>query len=288
MPDQNDLKIFRALVVTNSDIDQELYLEQLRSMGIDSCATECLGEAQRVVDAVTEKNILIDLVVIDCADIDSTRKDFILKLRKYPNFENTIILAAIDDNAGESQNLSISNSIDETFIRPLSPSSFEEIVEKFLDIRNNSSEGLVDEGPLSFGLDVLIAEDNEVNQIVFSEVLNDLGANFKIAANGQEAVELWEAHNPAVVLMDVSMPIMSGHEATKAIRAIEKEKGLRHTPICAITAHALKGDKDDCLAAGMDDYLSKPVSPDMMAEKIGALLPKSHPLHRMFASEKAA
>lgn len=278
LPDSNDPKVFRALVIAGSDINHELYQEQLRSMGIDSCATECLIEAQQLVDAVAEKNILIDLVVIDCAQIESTHQDFVVTLREYPNFKNTIILVATDQDATESKYHSASNGIDEFFVRPISPSLFEEKVEKLLNIHAAGSTIIMEEDPSSFGLDILIAEDNEVNQIVFTEVLNDLGANFKIAENGQEAVELWKLHNPAVILMDVSMPVMSGHEATKTIRAIEKEKGLRHTPICAITAHALKGDKEDCFAAGMDDYLSKPVSPDMMAEKIGSLLPKSHSL----------
>lgn len=273
--------MFRALVIAGSDIDQELYQEQLRSMSIDSCATECIDEAQKVIDAVVEKNIPIDLVVIDCAKIDSTHNNFIATLRKHPSFKDTIILAAIDGKANDSQ--PISESIDETFMRPISPSLFEEKVETLLNIHAVGLENSTEERPSSFGLDVLIAEDNEVNQIVFSEVLSDLGVNFKIAKNGQEAIELWKVHNPAVILMDVSMPVMSGHEATKAIRAIEKEKGLHHTPICAITAHALKGDKEDCIAAGMDDYLSKPVSPDMMVKKIGSLLPKSHPLNGLFA-----
>lgn len=288
MPIQSDLKIIRALVITSSEIDKELYQEQLRSLRIDSCATECLGEAKRVVDAVAEKNIPIDLVVIDCAEIETAHEDFIATLRKYPNFKDTIILAAIDRDANESKTLTIPKSIDETFVRPISPSLFEERVEQLLNIHTKNLEELDVEEPSNFGLDILIAEDNEVNQIVFSEVLNDLGVSFKIAENGHEAVELWKTHNPAIILMDVSMPVMSGHEATKAIRAIEKDNGLRHTPICAITAHALKGDKDDCLAAGMDDYLSKPVSPNMMAEKIGSLLPKTHPLYEKSALVNAA
>lgn len=288
MSDHNDLKIFRALVLAGNDIDRELYQEQLRSMNIDCCATACLSEAQQVVDVVAEKNIQIDLIVIDCTEIETTHKNFVQDLRKYPKFENTVILAAADDNVTGGIIQSISKDVDEVLIRPISPSLFEEKIESFLNIHTEISHVVVEEEPTNFGLDILIAEDNEVNQIVFSEVLNDLGVEFKIAGNGQEAVEFWKHHNPAIILMDVSMPVMSGHEATKAIRAIERENNLRHTPICAITAHALKGDKEDCFEAGMDDYLSKPVSPDMMVSKIGHLLPKSHPLYNKSSIEKAA
>jgi CheY-like chemotaxis protein len=117
------------------------------------------------------------------------------------------------------------------------------------------------------GLDILVAEDNEVNQLVFSQILDGLGLNYRIAANGRAAVEMHRTFKPKLMLMDVSMPEMNGYEATAAVRAAEEGSGVR-TPIIGITAHALKGDREKCLEAGMDDYLSKPVSPDKLAAKI--------------------
>ncbi len=119
----------------------------------------------------------------------------------------------------------------------------------------------------SHAIDVLIAEDNEVNQIVFRQILQGAGYNFLIANNGKEAVELYKKHTPKVICMDVSMPVMNGHEATREIRALEKDKNT-HTPIIGVTAHAIKGDMQKCFDAGMDDYLSKPVSPDKLEKKI--------------------
>ena len=116
-------------------------------------------------------------------------------------------------------------------------------------------------------IDVLVAEDNEVNQIVFRQILQGAGYNFLIAQNGKEAVELYQRHNPKVICMDVSMPVMNGHEATMEIRKLEKESG-KETPIIGVTAHAIKGDMEKCFDAGMDDYLCKPVSPDKFKEKI--------------------
>ncbi len=120
-------------------------------------------------------------------------------------------------------------------------------------------------------LDILIAEDNEVNQMVFGQILNGLGLNYRIAANGRTAVEMYKTLNPKLILMDVSMPEMNGYEATRAIRQIEAANGTR-TPIIGVTAHALKGDRDKCIEAGMDDYLAKPVSPDRLGAKIGTWL----------------
>lgn len=109
---------------------------------------------------------------------------------------------------------------------------------------------------------VLVAEDNDVNQIVFAQILEGLGVDFHISGDGSQAVAAWRTFEPDIILMDVSMPVMSGLEASTAIRTAEN--GLSHVPIVAVTAHAMSGDRDRCLAAGMDDYLTKPVSPDRL------------------------
>jgi signal transduction histidine kinase/CheY-like chemotaxis protein len=117
------------------------------------------------------------------------------------------------------------------------------------------------------GIDILVAEDNEVNQIVMEQILRETGRSFRIVDNGKLAVAAYKIHRPKLILMDVSMPEMNGHEATREIRAIEAETGA-HVPIVGVTAHALKGDMDLCIAAGMDDYLSKPVSPARVLDKL--------------------
>jgi CheY-like chemotaxis protein len=111
-------------------------------------------------------------------------------------------------------------------------------------------------------LDILVAEDNEVNCIVFSQILAGTPWNWAIARDGAEAVDAFKRRRPSLILMDVSMPVMNGLEATAAIRRIEAgTPDHPRTPIIGVTAHALKGDMERCLEAGMDDYLTKPVSP---------------------------
>ncbi|MDJ0614633.1 MAG: response regulator [Rhizobiaceae bacterium] len=130
--------------------------------------------------------------------------------------------------------------------------------------KNNAS----DVGNEGQQLDVLVAEDNEVNQIVFRQILEEAGVNYKIVENGRLAVASYKVHQPRMILMDVSMPEMNGKEATGEIRKHEKENSLMRTPIVGVTAHALKGDMESCIEAGMDDYLSKPVSPNLLMQKI--------------------
>ncbi|WP_425063241.1 response regulator [Pyruvatibacter mobilis] len=109
-------------------------------------------------------------------------------------------------------------------------------------------------------VDVLVVEDNAVNGMLARHMLGDMNLTLATAENGEEAVRMFEELSPRVMLMDISMPLMNGYEATGAIRAIEQRKGLPRTPIIGTTAHAMPGDRQRCLDAGMDDYLAKPLT----------------------------
>ena len=105
---------------------------------------------------------------------------------------------------------------------------------------------------------ILVAEDNPVNQRVITVLLEKRGHSVSLARNGSEAIELYANQMFDIIFMDVQMPIMNGYDASFAIRSAESPTGSR-TPIIALTAHAMKGDREHCLNAGMDDYLTKPV-----------------------------
>jgi CheY-like chemotaxis protein len=122
-------------------------------------------------------------------------------------------------------------------------------------------------------LDILLAEDSPVNQQLALGLLSRHGHRLDVAQNGQEAVKACLSKGYDLILMDVQMPEMDGFEATKIIRAHEQHTG-RHTPIIAMTAHAMKGDRERCLAAGMDDYVSKPMhAPQLFAAMTRVLDP---------------
>ncbi|MBY0230166.1 MAG: response regulator, partial [Gemmataceae bacterium] len=124
--------------------------------------------------------------------------------------------------------------------------------------------------PCGQSLRVLLAEDNAVNQKLAVRLLEKRGHAVKVVGNGREAVAALQAEPFDVVLMDVQMPEMDGLEATRLVRERERGSGDR-VPIIALTAHAMKGDREHCLSVGMDGYLSKPLQPGELFDLVERL-----------------
>jgi len=114
---------------------------------------------------------------------------------------------------------------------------------------------------------ILVVDDNKVNQKVMCALLDRLALPSEIANDGQEAIDMCSRNKYSVILMDCHMPVMDGFEATKAIRKLESAAGT-YTPIIAVTAMAMAGDRERCIAAGMDDYMSKPVDKELLKIKL--------------------
>jgi len=125
---------------------------------------------------------------------------------------------------------------------------------------------------------VLLAEDNKINQLVGVKQLQKLGYHVDVVDDGLEAVEAWKRDGYSVILMDCQMPEMDGYEATRKIRELEAEQHLPHARIIAMTASVMKEDRDRCLAAGMDDYISKPVN----TGELKSALEKATPPEQIF------
>jgi CheY-like chemotaxis protein len=154
-----------------------------------------------------------------------------------------------------------------------------------------AAHALVDRAPdpamlPTFPVNVLLAEDNPVNQLLAKAQLAALGCNVNVAANGEEAVLLYSLGRYDLVLMDCHMPQRDGYEATVAIRALEWERAMNRVPIVAVTATLLEGEREQCHAAGMDDFLAKPYAVQDVAAMLGRWLPEPRSPQRVTKDEK--
>ncbi|MBD9371216.1 response regulator [Rhizobium sp. ARZ01] len=246
-----DLAGKRVLVGTATRRTEDLLIGQLRVRSADCCAVRSLDEFWAFLEVANRSGVGLDLIVVD---------------------ETMDGYAAIVEASGVPVRVIAPDRIGTDFFRAL-VEPHEVMVEDLpTDIAAPSAlfddwyiatdpEAMV---PIVHGdIEVLVAEDNQINQFVFSQILEGMGVSHRIAENGEEAVALWHKHQPRLVLMDISMPVKNGLDATVEIREAERVFGIR-TPIVAVTAQALNVDMQNCLDAGMDDYITKPVSPDMI------------------------
>jgi CheY-like chemotaxis protein len=138
------------------------------------------------------------------------------------------------------------------------------------------------------GAHVLLVEDNRVNQLVAARMLTGFGITASVVADGVQAVAIVKQQRFDLILMDCQMPELDGYEATRAIRAWEAStaalQGAPRIPIVAMTANAMQGDREKCLAAGMDDYLSKPIKREVLSAALQRWLDAKRPVEAQTTS----
>ncbi len=295
-----DVSGSRILIVDDNAVNRSILTEMFTSWGFDNAAAASGQEAMVFIDAAHKAGLVIDCVVMDYHMPEMTGEETVRAMHANPSMKDIPILMLTSVDATEAGKPFSSLGIQGHLTKPARASllleTVIEILQEKVGVDENRAEIVTPvaaakqigseastkpvennaalEKPISTAVrdlhtapQILICEDNEINQIVFKQTLQAAGYRFQIAENGRRGVELYKRSQPQLILMDVSMPEMNGLEATKVIRELEKETGI-HTPIIGATAHALKGDMERCLEAGMDDYISKPVSPDALKAKL--------------------
>jgi PAS domain S-box-containing protein len=281
-----DVSGARVLIVDDNPVNRAILSEQMSSWGFDACAAESGPEGLKVLEAAARFGLGVDCVILDYQMPGMTGGEAARLIRATQPIAATpiVMLTSVDQSLASYRGL----GIDAHLIKPARASILLETLVSVIQKRRAGSAPAIpvrlaaqapaaSAGPAmppaampgapSGRLDILVAEDNEVNQLVFTQILVDTGLAFEIVGNGRRAVESWRELGPRMILMDVSMPEMNGLQATAAIREAEALSG-GHVPIIGVTAHALKGDRERCLEAGMDDYLPKPISPRALLEKV--------------------
>ena len=256
-----------ALVIEDNPRSRMLLTQRLHAIGLHAIASESAAHALHMPQLMQARYALID---VDLPDIDGYALAAQMRKLRSANDLVIIMLGALSEqiSAEELDRLGIQSFL----IKPVDQNELLSVLHKKTE--NDHPLAHVDSSPLtpftSLGnaQRVLLVEDTPINQTLETILLNRMGYEVTLASNGLEAVEAFRSGPFDLILMDIQMPEMGGIEATQLIRQLENQEHLCTTPIIAVTANALKGDREHYLASGMDGYVSKPISIEALKSEI--------------------
>jgi two-component system, sensor histidine kinase and response regulator len=273
---QADLRGVRVLVVDDNATNRLVIGEQLESWGIRHSEAEGAVVAARMMRAARDEGDPFRIVITDMQMPDVDGETLGRTIKTDPELSDTrLVMMSSLGKRGDANRLK-AIGFSAYLTKPVKQSQLYDCLA--LVLAGGSAEAKTQEAPLVTRhtlnearrrkVRILLVEDNATNQQVALGILGKLGFAADTAANGREAIRAMETVSYDIVLMDVQMPVMDGFEATRAVRAGETKVLNPETPIIAMTAHAMKGDRERCLAAGMNDYISKPILPQALLDAL--------------------
>jgi len=272
------LRDVRVLLVDDNRTNRRILEGMLGRWEMNSSTAQDGEEALTKLSEAQEAGAPFALILTDMHMPGMDGFELIEKIRQRPGASTATIMmltsAGHRGDAARCQELGVSAYL----LKPIRQSELREAIARVLGAREQKGAiplitrySLQDAREAPDSLRILLAEDNPVNQRLASRLLEKRGHFVVVAANGREALEALEKGSFDLVFMDVQMPVMDGFEATTAIRKKEAASGM-HVPVVALTAHAMKGDREKCLAGGMDEYLTKPIRPQELDEILKSYL----------------
>ena len=256
----------RVLVVEDNLISMRVITRMLSGFGLEVAGASSAEEGLQILDNHPENAFLMVLMDWYLPNIDGVEAS--RRIASDPRYKNLPVLLMTAYSAQLKPSGLRKAGIRQVVKKPLKKQLlFNAIMEMnglFTPENGNAKSAVFNTNQLE-GVSVLLVEDNAVNQRVASEILHLAGMSTRVADNGRDALEILESEHFDVVLMDLQMPVMDGITATHRIR---EQAELAELPIIAMTAHAMEEDRKACLAAGMNDYVSKPISPEMLFRAI--------------------
>jgi Amt family ammonium transporter len=275
----------RVLAVTDSEVQRENLRAQLGNWGIHADVAPDGETALRMLAAGADGSHRYHVAIVDGDMSGMSGIDLAGAIKADPNISSTVLMALVSVTTYYDPELLRALGFAGHLTKPVRQSQLFNAIMQALaaSTRTEASTLSAEPGPVAapdavpMGLRVLLAEDNEVNQFVASELLRKLGIECCAVATGVAAIEAVQREAFDLVLMDCQMPELDGLDATREIRRLEQRGGViggrrGRLPIVALTANAMKGDREQCLKAGMDAYLSKPIQPGLLAETIRAVI----------------
>jgi PAS domain S-box-containing protein len=274
-PEPASLDGLAVLVVDDNLTNRRILEEMLTAWRMKPALAESARNAMSSLEKALGAGVPFPLVLVDANMPEVDGFALVEQIRRNPGLKGAIIMmltsASQSGDIARCRELGVAAHL----TKPIGQSELLDAILHAVGGKLQAAAPASQPDPLREpprGLRILLAEDNHVNQILAVRLLEKRGHHVQVAGDGREALAKLKTGDFDLVLMDVQMPVMGGFEATAAIREMEKGTG-RHIPIVALTAHAIKGDRERCLAAGMDGYVEKPIHPEELFEQFEALIP---------------
>jgi signal transduction histidine kinase/CheY-like chemotaxis protein len=276
-------KSTRVLVVDDNDMSRVALLELVKAAGFRVSGCSSGEHALALANQATADSDPFHVALVDqeMPGMDGVALGKIMQDDRQLSFIRLILVRPTGSKLRPDK--VVTAGFCEWLVKPVRPAKLVEIIVKALETpedgaaigqRLAATSAIVTpapsqpEAPMTFRAHVLLVEDNEVNQQIATRLLQKLGCRVALAQNGLEAVKMTATTDYDLVFMDCEMPEMNGYQATRMIRTRETTSGSRHLPIVAMTANAMAGDRETCLAAGMDDYLTKPLRKEELESRL--------------------
>jgi PAS domain S-box-containing protein len=277
-----DLSGLKVLIVDDNETNRLVFQEMTSSWGFVPSVAEDGKEAQAKIREAFDSGDPYRVILLDAQMPEMDGFEVAKEVKGGPYGEDVAIIMltsmGLKGDAARCQELGISAYLH----KPIRQSELLDAIVMALGQPRIGTTTVITRFTIQDArkrLNVLLAEDNPVNQKLAMRILEKRGHHVVAVSNGKEAVEKYEEGDFDLVLMDVQMPEVDGFEATQRIRKIEKQKG-GHIPIVAMTAHAMKGDREKCLEAGMDEYVPKPIKTQELYNVIENMALKSIDQHK--------
>lgn len=269
-PNMTDLAGIRVLIVDDNQTNRDILRIQLQNQKINAVCADSAEKALMLMTQSLDNNQPFHLAILDMHMPKMNGLELADKIHAHPGMRKTRMMMLTSTHGDANQLERQSTGILRCVNKPIRQKELFEIIREVMgrnlsdsDIESVHTEGLQPQSTAIINGKILVAEDNPVNQEVAKAMLARLGMETTIASDGKHAVELVYNNPYDIILMDCQMPVMDGFEATSQIR-----KQFRDIPIIALTANATDDDRNHCLSAGMNDFLSKPYSIDQLQQKI--------------------
>lgn len=282
-----DLSALRVLIVDDNETNRKILTTATSSWKMEATAVESGADALRELHSALDAQKPYDIALVDLMMPEMDGFTLCEEIRKDDSFKKLrLLLMPSYGTRGHSQRAK-RIGIDAYVVKPISQGDlyncladiFAEVVEiPTIAVAKTETKELVTKHSVEENIRrrekeflILVAEDNIVNQKVIRRQIENLGFTADIVSNGQEAFEAYSAKDYSLIFMDCQMPVLDGYSATEKIRNLE-QSSLKHVPIVALTASAIQGDREKCIAAGMDEYISKPTNQQKLDEIINQFM----------------